>query len=142
LPPKKFQLKVLNEFLYCRSVKRFRALFTHVLLVCSLLSVSPFALPLLCSPPADGNDDCTSATTPADNDDHSDDGPATVDCALQNFRIEFRVPLLALLRLPRDSAAFNPPGIRRVLESTPARSRIWQFIERAAAAPRAPTFSA
>jgi hypothetical protein len=75
---------------------------------------------------------------PADNDDPSDDSTLADDFKIQSRRIELAVPLqLVLLPVPHAS----PARTRR--ETTAFHlPHIWQFVELAAAAPRAPTFHA
>jgi hypothetical protein len=74
----------------------------------------------------------------ADDDDQSDDGTLADDFTIQNRRLELAVPLQTLLTPPVP--AFNPPVSRLAASFVPPQ--VWQFAERTAAAPRAPSFLA
>ena len=105
------------------------------LMVCWLTVVGQYGFAL--------SSDCHSVaaqtSAPADdNDDPSDDGTPADDFTIQTRRIEAAVPLQLVLRLK----SFVPK--RPVSRETTAfiLPRIWQFLERAAATPRAPSFLA
>jgi hypothetical protein len=107
------------------------------LLVGWLVAISPNSLSvfpgLLAPGAADGQ-----TTAPAGNEDPSEDSAAAADCTLQNRRLEICVSAPVVVRL--KAVTFNPPARRQ----SPAfvLPRIWQFVQRAAAAPRAPAFTA
>ncbi len=82
--------------------------------------------------------DTAQATAPADSDDHSEDIAALDDCALQNRRIELPVRVVSVVRLP--AVTFNPPSRRQSPAFVPPP--VWQFAERTAGSPRAPSFLA
>jgi hypothetical protein len=84
--------------------------------------------------------DTTQAAAPADSDDHSEDVAALDDCALQNRRIELHVPDQVISRLTFSRPVFNPPVGRLTTSFVPPH--VWQFAERTAASPRAPSFRA
>jgi len=118
-------------------VKRLRSFFIPLLLVGWLVAISPdtFSLfsGLLAPVAADGQ-----ASAPADNEDPSEDSAAAADCALQNRRLVLQVPVVTVVQL--KAVTFNPLAGRQ----SPAfvLPRVWQFVLRAAANPRAPSFTA
>jgi hypothetical protein len=115
-------------------MERFRVWFNVVLVVCWLTVVGQQGVLLSSDSHAVAGSAQTSA--PADdNDDQSDDGTLADDFTIQSRRIEVAVPLQLVLRVKPHA---SPARIRR--ETTAFNlPHIWQFIERAAAVPRAPT---
>ncbi len=79
--------------------------------------------------------DTTQTATPTDSDDHSEDVASLDDYALQNRRMELPVRVVNVVRLP--AVTFQP----LVSRQAPAYvlPHVWQFVQRAAASPRAPS---
>jgi hypothetical protein len=78
------------------------------------------------------------ATAPADSDDHSEDAAAQDDCALQNRRIELPICVVSVVRLP--VATFDSPS--RLQSPSFVPPPVWQFVQRTAGSPRAPSVRA
>jgi hypothetical protein len=117
-------------------MERLRDVFIAGFLVCWLTVIGQQGV--LSSSDSTAAADTAQNSIPADNDDHSDDGTLADDFTVQTRRIELAVPLLS--RLTPARPAFNPPVSRSV--DSFALPHIWQFVERAAAAPRAPAYLA
>jgi hypothetical protein len=117
-------------------MERLRGVFIVVLMVCWLMLVGQSGSGF--SFDSQSAADIAQSSAPADNDDHSDDGTSADDFTIQSRRIELAVSLQALLTPARP--VFNPPVNRQTASFIPPN--LWQFIEGAGAAPRAPTFRA
>jgi hypothetical protein len=117
-------------------MERLRDVFNVVFMVCWLTVVGQQGVLSSLDFPSAAASAQTSA--PADNDDPSDDGTLADDFTIQSRRIELAVPLQMVLT--PAILAFNPPISRSVASF--ALPHIWQFVERAAATPRAPSFRA
>jgi hypothetical protein len=118
------------------SVKRISAILTSAFLAVWLVvfSLGSATLVLAFDSPADS----AQTTAPADNDDHAEDVVALDDCALQNRRLKLPVRLVTVVRLP--AITFSPPVSRP--SPTGVLPPVWQFVQRTAASPRAPSFLA
>jgi hypothetical protein len=116
-------------------MKSLRCFFIPLLLVGWLVAISPDALSILSGLLSPVAADSAQTATPTDSDDHSDDIASLDDCALQSRRIELPVCVVNVVRLP--AVTFHPLASRQ----SPAYvlPRIWQFVQRAAASPRAPS---
>ncbi len=130
----KFPLELPARICIVASVKRFRAITTPVFIVCWLVVFILGGLTLQPTLNLLPDTDTAQTTAPADNDDHSEDSTPTTDCALPDHRIEISVSAPLVLRL--DSGIFNLTAGRTALDQPLPRN--WQFLQRAAAAPRAP----
>lgn len=117
-------------------MERLRGVFIVVLMVCWLMLVGQNGSAF--SSDSQSTADTDQSSAPADNDDHSDDGTLADDFTIQSRRIELAVPLQSVLTPARP--IFNPPVSHQTFSF--ALPHIWQFIELAAAAPRAPSFLA
>jgi hypothetical protein len=114
-------------------MKRLRGVFMVAFVVCWLTVVGQQGVLSSADFHSLAGSDQTSA--PADNDDPSDDdGTLADDVTIQSRRNELAVPLQSVLRS-------TPPAPHpRARRETAALALLpkWQFIQRAAAAPRAP----
>jgi hypothetical protein len=117
-------------------MERLRGVFMVVFMVCWLTVIGQQGV--LSSLDFQSAAGSAQTSTPADNDDSSDDGTLADDFTIQSRRIEVAVPSQTFLTSVR--LAVHPPVNRQTVCFIPPN--LWQFIGLAAAAPRAPTFHA
>jgi hypothetical protein len=131
------KIPVVILFRFCRVglMKSLHRFFIPLLLVGWLIAISPDALSILSGLLSPVAADSSQTTAPADSDDHSEDAASLDDCALQNRRIELPVRVVSVVRLP--AVAFHPLVSRQAPAF--ALPHVWQFVQRAAASPRAPS---
>jgi hypothetical protein len=117
-------------------MERLRDVFMVGFMVCWLMLVGQYGSSFSFDSQSAANTAQTSA--PADNDDPSDDGTLADDFTFQSRRIELAVPLQTVLTPVRP--VFKPSVHRQTASFF--LPHIWQFVQRAAATPRAPTLPA
>ena len=122
---------------YRRVVKWFKAIIAPVLFACWLVAsgLPQFTLAAAQNFPDDSSPAQT--TAPADNDDLPDDAATTSDCALLVRGAESIVPLQSACCPQSPAVVFPPPATCKLTSLAPPQ--VWQFAQRTAASPRAPT---
>jgi hypothetical protein len=118
-------------------MERLRGVFIVVFMVCWLMLVGQSGSSF--SFDSQSAADSAQTSAPTDNDDDpSGDGTLADDFTIQSRRIELAVPLRPVLTTARP---VSNPRVRHQTASF-VLPHIWQFVERTAAVPRAPTFLA